>query len=468
MKKKLKGTMTIQLADASSGEVVQTITEENMITNAPNDILGLNPAGAFYNAASTYADFIWQDNLLPICPNMIGGIMFFPKAVSEDVNKIYPSSDNLPTAYASNDVNATANTMRGSMNLTESKKLDDGYRFVWEFTPSQGNGAITAAALTSAKGGTNIYGSIVADDTPFLQLLKYDLRQMTTEDQLPLYQSVEIDFENELLYALSFDSASVILKKLRFPIFTLGLNETLNGHDYTLLETQTLSCSTFKWLGNYTKYGDFLDGHDGYWYGLSNEGNSSGSATMVWIKIKKSDYSYTEGSWTLSNAKLQPIGSFSSSSYPGRKSQSVIRNGYLYIIAYDGKGIYKINLSNSTDITLIEFGFTSQLKPLGDSGACENYLVMVNDIIIGYDFQITIEDKVIQTVGTKRFPAIGTPLYQYKEFLLAWSSSYGSEYMLIFLLTPYLASINNLSSAVVKTTEMTMKVTYELTEQIST
>ena len=145
----------------------------------------------------------------------------------------------------------------------------------------------------------------------------------------------------------------------------------------------------------------------------------------------------------------------------------MIRNGYLYIIAYDGKGIYKINLSNSTDITLIEFGFTSQLKPLGDSGACENYLVMVNDIIIGYDFQITIEDKVIQTVGTKRFPAIGTPLYQYKEFLLAWSSSYGSEYMLIFLLTPYLASINNLSSAVVKTTEMTMKVTYELTEQIS-
>ena len=468
MKKKLKGTMTIQLSDASSGEVLQTITEENMITNAPNDILGLNPAGMFYNIQNSYADFLWKDYMLPICPNMIGGIMFFPKTITEDVNTIYPTSDNLPTAYASNDVNATANTQRGSMNLTESKALDDGYRFVWEFSPSQGNGAIACAALTSARGGSNIYGSIVEDTTPFLAIQSYDLRQMTTEDQLPLYQSVEIDFENELMYALSFESSSVIIKKMRFPIFTLGLNEQLNGHDYKLLDTQTLSCSTYKWLGSYTKYGDFLDGHDGYWYGFSNEGNSSGSATMLWIKIKKSDYSYTEGSWTLSNAKLQPIGSFSSSSYPGRKSRSVIRGGYLYIIAYDGKGIYKINLANSTDVTLIEFGFTSALKPLGDSGACENYLVMVNDIIIGYDFQVTIEDKIIQTVGTKRFPAIGTPLFQYKEFLLFWSSSYGSEYMQCYMLTPYLASINNLSSAVVKTTEMTMKVTYELTEQDAT
>lgn len=36
-----------------------------------------------------------------------------------------------------------------------------------------------------------------------------------------------------------------------------------------------------------------------------------------------------------------------------------------------------------------------------------------------------------------------------------------------YLLTPYLASINNLASAVVKTTDKTMKITYELTEEDS-
>ena len=72
-----------------------------------------------------------------------------------DADNIYQSSDNMPVAYASNDVNATTNTKRGSMNLTESKTLENGYRFVWEFTPSQGNGTIAAVGLTSRHGGAN-------------------------------------------------------------------------------------------------------------------------------------------------------------------------------------------------------------------------------------------------------------------------------------------------------------------------
>jgi len=341
MSRKLTGTMTIELSDAESGEVLQTVEEKNMITDAANDILGINPMGILYNTYEQYPDFIWQDVLLPICPNMIGGILLFPETLTESADNIYPLSTNLPVAYASNDVNSTANTARGSLNLTESKALDNGYRFVWEFTASQGNGTIAAAALTSAKGGSNCYGSSVADDTPFLLLGELDIGNLETEEQLPLEQCVEIDFDNELIYAMSFDDSAVTIKKLRLPIFTVGLNEALNGRDYTLQDTQVLTCSTFKFLGSYTKYGDFLDGHDGYWYGFSNVGNSSGDATMVWVKISKEDYSFTEGSWTLSNACLLAVGQFSSDSYVARKSRGVIRSGYLYIPAYDKTGIYK-------------------------------------------------------------------------------------------------------------------------------
>lgn len=48
--KRLKGTMVIELTDEVTGEV-ETITEENMVTNAVNNILGQNPMGVFYNAA---------------------------------------------------------------------------------------------------------------------------------------------------------------------------------------------------------------------------------------------------------------------------------------------------------------------------------------------------------------------------------------------------------------------------------
>ena len=42
----LKGVMTIELTDENTG-AVETVTEENMITESVNNILGLNPMGIF-------------------------------------------------------------------------------------------------------------------------------------------------------------------------------------------------------------------------------------------------------------------------------------------------------------------------------------------------------------------------------------------------------------------------------------
>ena len=43
---KLKGTMVIELTDVDTGDV-ESYTEENMVTNAVNNILGANPLGIF-------------------------------------------------------------------------------------------------------------------------------------------------------------------------------------------------------------------------------------------------------------------------------------------------------------------------------------------------------------------------------------------------------------------------------------
>lgn len=462
---KLKGVMTIELTDVDTGEVT-TVTEENMVTNAVNNILGLNPMGIFYSEADYSTGLIWTDNLLPICPNMIGGILLFSNTLTEDADNLYVSSDNLPVAYASNDVNSTANTARGSLNLTDSAKLDNGYKFVWEFTASQGNGTIASVALTSALGGQNGYGSLVADSSVFLQIKDVDIGDLADAKKMELFEMVEVDFANNLAYSITYGESSVSIKKIRLPIFNIGLNEKIDDSTYSVLETKTLTTTTFTFLGDYTKYGEFMDGGDGYWYGFSNEGNSSGSATMVWIKISKTDYSFEEGTWTLSNAKLQEVGSRDKeTSYPERTVKCTVRGGYLYALAYNNKGIYKINLTNSADVTLISFGFTSAGSPLCESGSCEVYLTLVGDLIIGYDFQITASDAVIHTKGSAKLNDSATPLFQYKNFLVNWGGSYGNEYRTMYLLTPYLATINNLDSAVVKTTDKTMKITYTLTEE---
>ena len=94
--------------------------------------------------------------------------------------------------------------------------------------------------------------------------------------------------------------------------------------------------------------------------------------------------------------------------------------------------------------------------------------MLVADVIIGYDFIIDINDNVSQTSGGTRMGHIATPLFRYKEFMLAWGGSYGNEYRYNFMLTPYLATICNLSQAVVKNADKTMKITYTLTEQTAT
>ena len=462
---KLKGNMRIELTDVNTGDV-ETVAEENMVTNAVNNILGLNPMGVFYEAGESIDGIKWQSGLLPICPNMIGGILLFSKPLEERVDNIYPMSDNLPVAYASNNVNATANVARGSMNLTESKVLDNGYKFVWEFTPSQGNGTIAAAALTSAQGGANAYGSLVGDSTAFLQLKSIKLDSLTTTKQLVLFETVEMDFEKNLLISITFQDTGVRIRKAHLPVFTLGLNEKLDDTTYTVLEDKVIQTTTFRFLGSYTLYGEFLDGGDGYWYGFSNEGNSSGSATMLWVKISKTDYTMTEGQRTLSNAKLMDVGSRDETdTFPERILKCCMRNGYLYVMANNKKGIYKINTANSSDVTLIDLGFTSKWKPLCEAGTCEVYMTLMGDLIIGGDFQVTAADTVIHTQGSFRLNDAATPLFQYKNFLLGWGGSYGSEYRTMYLLTPYLASVNNLSSAVVKTVDKTMKITYTLTEE---
>ena len=462
---RLTGTMRIELTDVNTGEVT-AVMEENMVTDAVNHILGLNPMGVFYEIGESIDGVKWQEALLPVCPNMIGGILLFSKVLEERVDNIYSLSDNLPVAYASNNVNSTANVARGSMNLTESKKLDNGYKFVWEFTPSQGNGTIAAAALTSAQGGANAYGSLVNDSTTFLQLKSIKLDGMAMARELVLFEAVEVDFERNLLYSITYQDTGVRIRKVHIPIFTVGLNEKLDDSSFVVVDDRVIQTTTFRFLGDYTLYGEFLDGGDGYWYGFSNEGNSLGSATMVWVKIKKEDYSMTEGEWTLSNAKLMDVGRREEdSSFPERYLKCCIRKGYLYVMANNKKGIYKINLANSSDVTLISLGFTSKWKPLCETGTCEVYMTLVGDLIIGGDFQVTVEDKVIHTQGSFRLNDAATPLFQYKNFLLGWGGSYGSEYRTMYLLSPYLASINNLSSAVVKTVDKTMKITYTLTEE---
>ena len=485
---KLKGKMKIELRNAETGVLEKEVVEENMATNVLNDLFGMNPMGVFYNFADQYPKLTWNIasasgfKMVPICPNAVGGILLFSQPLDEDVNLVYPPTDNQPVAYASNDVNSGTQTKRGSISTTESKKLDNGYRFVWDFTTTQGNGTIRAAALTSSEGGVAGYGDTVEQRHSFRQLWEYNCgNHVASAEPLRMLQNlVEIDFDHERAYSIDFDGTTITLYTLRWPTFSIGLNEEFGtAIDYTVLETETFTPTTFQWPDkDWKQYHYFFDGEDGYWYGFANTENSSGNATVYWCRISKEDHSFTEGKWTLNATFLMCIGAHEYTSTPSLGATAVIRNGYLYVLRYQRTGIYKINLSNPADVTLINFGFTSGNKPVFAQGDRDAFLLKHKGLIIGYSFLLTGTDQVIQTKGqTRDFIAsygtdgisVSSQFFPYGngELLFYVEQSYGTENFGCILATPYLATINNLSSEVTKTASQTMKITYDLTEETS-
>ncbi|MGN8764718.1 zinc-binding dehydrogenase [Hornefia butyriciproducens] len=53
------------------------------------------------------------------------------------------------------------------------------------------------------------------------------------------------------------------------------------------------------------------------------------------------------------------------------------------------------------------------MRCIGETGSCDCCLSMLNDIIIGYDFEIDANDNVIVTFAGERCGNVATPFFQY-------------------------------------------------------
>ena len=364
----MKGITEIELTDVRTGEK-EKYTETNLVTNAIADFFSHNIDGMLFTINGNTNDL--NGNMLPLCPNGIGGILLFSDTIEENPNRYYAPSANPCVGYASNDVNATTNIMRGSMNLTETKKLDNGYKFVWDFTTSQANGTISCVALTHKWAGLAYMGDTY-NGTNFVWVMRSRNGESGSLARTAYINAVEIDPENNFLWTIGLNiSNELVIQKVRASFTAVGLNDTMLGNNYDLLFEIKLNPTSFVMAdpnrneGNY----DFFDGKDGYWYGFWAGSNSSGNASIKKIKISKADYSFTEDTMLINGAKVQAVGYHSQyNGNPHRNVQSVLQNGFLYMVSYDRTKVYKINIENPADVKEIQLGFTTSY------GCSDDYL----------------------------------------------------------------------------------------------
>lgn len=171
-----------------------------------------------------------------------------------------------------------------------------------------------------------------------------------------------------------------------------------------------------------------------------------------------------------------------------RLNYAVIQDGYLYCFNYGLTGVYKISLTNPTDVKFMEHPSGAVVLPpeILNSSNCNistAFNVMYDTVYFANGY---IENgKIVETAynfSANQQPekncypyglcSAGKPGLRLGPFLFSFggcygysSSGYPQRTSSMNILGNYLATINNLNKPVQKTADKTMKITYILREE---
>lgn len=434
----IKGHVKIELKDKDTGEV-ETVEQDNLVTNAMVKLLGLDSViTAYGNNSIQY--------LLPVAKRGLGGLFMFDGILEESEDNIHFPMDVHLTGSAGQ-VSNTASKIIGSLNAAETGVTDTGFTTVWDFSTSQANGTIASLALTDYKGG----------EDPFNYAIYYSSNiSMNSSSNMPIAY-------NSKTGEIYFYRQGSIYKK---GIYTNVINSKVPYFSEEVL-VKVIEFKDVKY-----NYWSLFNGYDGYMYLVYSTGHSSKQTITIRIrKFKIDDFSFeeqNEHSFSIENVTNN------STTYAGTSLNDYwsICKGYLYFMSYDDKTVYKVNLSNVVDIKEITFeedmkcirlypryngGLYAQVSwpGISSTGSKQTY----------YSLAILYPD------GKLRYKQESTSNGSYDMngycglegdnlFLCRFNQSYiypGKTRM-------YLGTICNLATPVVKTSAQSMKVTYTLTD----
>ncbi len=468
----LKGKSVIELTDVNTGKK-EVYEDTNLVTDAVNAILNSNILGMLYDNTS-FDGQSGEKWMLPIVNKLTGGILLYQEPLEERVDNLYAPFSNPLIGYASSDANNTTDVRRGSRNLTESKRIDGGYKFVWDFATSQANGTISAIALTNRIAGIgqeNGNNYLVRLGTFSSQNNSY------SEESYRQNKRTYIKDGYRLEMIIRNNSKTALLKKVPEEYLHAGLVENLISQKaFDASETTEIDLGHYPyWIhrtGSPTKgeydcpYEDnanirshIFHGADGCWYGIARKTNQK--------------YSYTSGnserfdhvSYEFYMDKVENVRCTSQKiSVPSGVSDfySIGMSGkWLMCVSSDNSKLYRLDTTNVANLERVtDYTYNSSNE--------SSYIVDDDIVINGWYFEDGHPAQKIGSIGYQSSCAWGIhQMARYKTYMLrewVYSSSRYCNYKELFLYTPYLATINNLASPVIKTADKTMKITYTLTE----
>ena len=494
MAKKFIGKTKIELTNVRTGKT-EVIEEKNMLTNRLYKILNTNPMG-----------MVNPDIVMPIVGRIAGGVVLFPDTKVED-----PENDILFddfTAYAQLNANGTTDTSRGSWNFVESGPIrengKDGYKMVWDWTTSQGNGTYQCVSLTNPFVSKNRWDFCPATNFP-----SYGYRSHTVNASNAGTESYELtrwaqayDEETGFFYNISnLNNTQMLLHRGRMPMHKILLGETplygtsgylgnlpacvVNGvsklvHEY---ENRTITLNYEIFTNSYCNSLSFRrENGVPYIYIFSIPYSVSSSFRITKINVDTYEI-VEEKEMRYSGASFKP---YSYTAHPRPQIFPHIGN-YIFLPKKDDdstytsrKHFYKVNLLDTSDITMLPISEEIQNSDAADmfSNANAGYVIQnkygywwVKDRFSKSNNKYTVglcNDEMILLNAYSQFNQSSDNYINSFVLNNTWiveiTNSNNNNYFVPELSNHYMLSINNLSEPITKTSEQLMKITYTLIE----
>lgn len=423
----LMGIAEIELRDALTGKVKEHQKKKNMLTNALDSMLN----GCPYALDSTMCAGIEASvkaKQTPVINYGLGGIILFPASLGTDADMLYPDfNSNYPTGYASVESYTQEDSRQGAYDAVSSGVITGGYKHVYTWGSSFGNGTISALALSHR----NAYKYFNDINTAVVRNDQYGSK------------TLRVNSINGYMNIIGANSRGIYLNNGQesYGAFPTGAkiwrwNKAVTAID--LLFDSYSNPTELDPIWEYPAYGFFCVEEDYiYFVHVKTQGTTS---TIDFYTVDLSDNSSSKQTLSIS-ANLLGSG--------GHQSDTFAKRGnYIYLFKNDDSAIYKINITNVADVTEIAL-------PSGISNPHNYGMSVVKGIIFGHGFVIGNDDTARASTGfnAKIFDSNGV-----------WSVVDNGANGIICggLIAPFCATHANLENAVQKTADKQMVVNYSI------
>lgn len=471
---KIKGHTTIILKDVKTGKI-ERHEDSNMMTNAITNY--------FANCGFLNYPSVDTNNMVEL---LLGGIMAFDDEISESVSIVHVPAGLKMIANGSVGTTNNSEVLElGSYSSTESGWQQDGsYVQTYDYTTSQANGTIACVCLTGRDYGYVGEGNSISQVAHSTKKSIINLSGSPTQITNIQRMKFNIDMTNSHCYTFAFETRTDpqseeeyyvgVLQKYRIPVRKLNLKGTMSSP--IKLSEQTIQLdSVMRDILALTDHSQEIYfepyGNNLYLWNANTDTRNSGEWGDGWTQ-----YLWTltpSGNLTrqtLTNTSEDTLYGIQIPHFDGNYIFFPYVNGYYEHFNIDTTSIYILNRSNGTiqkvsnpygrtiqnssSIFQTEIYKTISWRRHHTSGdgriVLQGYNPTVIDAVLGKIYPTNADSNTYGDTHATTEPLIRCDSETNNAFILRRDQG-------------YIASINNLSSPVVKTSEKTMKIIYRIT-----